>query len=302
MLLCALLIANAVALPDSILSPHYWPITLAEFAPLALVAMASTPSIVTGGIDLSISPNLVFVNIVIVKVFLAHAWASGPLLLPLSLVVGLAVGLVMGLAIAVARVPAFLVTLCGLFILTGVDLRLLSQPLSASSGWWEHLAGSIGPIPGGLLTIGLPLIGWLLVARGPFGTALRAVGSSDGAALSAGINVTGVKLLAYGMGGLLAGVGALAYTALTQSADPTAAQEFTVLAIAAVALGGTVLSGGEGGLGRSVMGAGCIFLIQELLSASHIAASWLNVVYGGMLVVAIVLSAGPKLSPMRRSA
>ena len=288
-LLVALLIANVVALP-SFANPHYWPTILAEFAPLALVAMASTPAILTRGVDLSVSPVLIFVNIVIVKFLLPHGWSGGVLLIPICVLSGAAVGVALGVCIAYARLPAVLVTLAALFVLTGVDERVLPNPISESSSWLNQLGGSVGPIPGAAFTIGVPLLVWLALDRSPFRVAIRAVGSSDGASLSAGLNVNLVRVVAYALGGAIAAIGGVAYTALVQSADSSVAQQYTVLALAAVGLGGTSLAGGYGGLGRSLIGASCVFLIQELLSSAHVPVSWVSLTYGAVLLVAIVLS------------
>ena len=287
-LLVALLIANAIALPHFV-EPQYWAATLPAFAPLALAAMASTPAILSGGVDLSVSPVIWLVNIFIVKYFLLHDLTSGILLIPLSLTVGAVIGLGIGLAVAVARLPSVLVTLCAFFALTGVDIKALPTPMSASDTWLFDLGGKIGPVPGALLTIGIPLLLWWWVDRGPYGTHLRAVGSSDSTAASAGVSVNYVRVIAYLAGGVLAAAGGIAYTALVHSADASAPQQYTVLALAAVALGGTSLSGGYGGLGRSVVGAACIFLIQNLLSAVGVSIFWLSLAYGGALLIAVVV-------------
>jgi ribose transport system permease protein len=148
----------------------------------------------------------------------------------------------------------------------------------------------VGPVPGAVLTVGVPLVVWQLLERSPFGTALRAVGDSDTAAMSAGIDVTRVRLIAYTAGGVLAGCAAVAYTALVRSADSSSPAQFTVLALAAVALGGTSMNGGRGGLGLGVLGAVMIFLIQTLLNALHVSVFYLNLAYGGALVLAVVIA------------
>ena len=288
-LLVGLLVTNVVALP-SFGDPSNWSSLLAEFAPLALVAMASTPAILTRGVDLSISPMLIFVNIVVVKFLLPHGWSGGVLLIPICLVIGAVVGVVLGMCIAYARLPAVLVTLSALFILTGVDEKILPNAVSAHSSWLNHLGGSIGPVPGAVLTIGVPLIAWLALDRSAFRVAIRGVGSSVGASLSAGLNVNLVRVVAYALGGAIAAVGGVAYTALVHSADSSVAQQYTVVALAGVGLGGTSLLGGYGGLGRSLIGAASVFLIQDLLSALNVPAFWVQLTYGAVLLVAIVLS------------
>ena len=90
----------------------------------------------------------------------------------------------------------------------------------------------------------IPIAIWLVLKRTPYYRALFAVGADEVAAYSAGVNVSRVRIIAYALGGAFAGVGAIAVTALLQDADPTQASQYTLLAIAAVALGGTTLAGG----------------------------------------------------------
>lgn len=301
LLAVALFVANIVALP-SFVEPRYWPATLAAFAPLALAAMASTPAVLTGGIDLSVSPVILIVNIVVVRDLLPNHWLSaGILLLPISVFIGAAIGVVVGTAVAVLRLPAVLVTLGALFTLSGVAQNLLPNPVSAPPSWLDHLGGKIGPVPGGLVTIVIALVAWWLLDRTPFGTALRAVGSSDTAAASAGTNVTAVRVIAYGFGGALSALAGISYTALVHSADSSNPQQYTVLALAAVALGGTAVTGGAGGLGKSVIGAACIFLIQNLLTSLHVSVFWLDLAYGGALLIAVVAASRGLSARERRS-
>ena len=77
---------------------------------------------------------------------------------------------------------------------------------------------------------------------------------------------------------------------MIRSADSSLGLQYTLIAIAAVALGGTPVGGGRGGLVGALVGAACIFLIQNLLSGLNISALWLDVVYGGVLIAAVILS------------
>jgi len=93
------------------------------------------------------------------------------------------------------------------------------------------------------------------------------------------------------IGGFFAGFAGLALTALVQSGDPTLGPQYTLIAITAVALGGTSLAGGRGGIAGSILGALSIFLIQNLLSALNVSSYWNQVVYGGILVVSLIINA-----------
>ena len=99
------------------------------------------------------------------------------------------------------------------------------------------------------------------------------------------MNVTRVRILAYALGGLFAGVAGLALTALLRSSDANAGLQYALIALAAVALGGTPIGGGRGGLLGSLLGASAIFLVQNLLVAPQRQRLWLQVAYGAMLIV-----------------
>jgi ribose transport system permease protein len=262
---------------------------LANVAPMAIAAMASAPSIIAGGFDISISPLIVLTNAVYI-VWLAPHGLGGAVSVPIILGLGLAVGVLNGLLIMVLRVQAIVVTLAMFFSLQGVVLFIAPNPVSISnSGWVQHLAGSVGPIPGGVFTIGLPLLIWFSLRLVPFGRLLYAVGSNDTTAFSSGVNVNAVRVASYGLGGLFAGFGGLALTGLVNSANASSSTEYTLVAIAAVVLGGTPLVGGRGGLIGPLLGAFSIYLMQNLLATFAINPAYLQIVYGGILIVAVVL-------------
>jgi ribose transport system permease protein len=263
---------------------------LAIAAPMILAALASAPAIIGGGFDLSISPLLVFTNCVYV-VWLAPHGLGGAISVPIVLGVGLVMGLVTGLTITVLRVQPVVVTLAMYFALQGVDLLLAPNPasLGEQDRWIYHLAGTVGPIPGAVFTIGIPLLIWYGLKHVPFRRLLYAVGSNDATAFSAGVNVNAVRIASYGLGGLFAGCGGLALTALVHSSNASTSTQYALVAIAAVVLGGTSLSGGRGGLIGVVFGACSIYLLQNLLANFQVNPAWLQIVYGGILIVAVVI-------------
>jgi ribose transport system permease protein len=262
---------------------------LANVAPVAIAALASAPSIIGGGFDLSISPLICLTNCVYV-VWLAPHGLGGAISVPIVLGLGLAVGILNGLLIITLRVQPIVVTLAMYFSLQGVDLLIAPNPVSMkNAGWVQHLAGSVGPVPGALFTIGIPLLIWVGLRFVPFRRLLYAVGSNDATAFSSGVNVTAVRVASYALGGLFAGFGGLALTGLVNSADASNATEYTLVAMAAIVLGGTSLAGGRGGLLGPLLGAFSIYLLENLLATFAINPAYLQIVYGGILIVAVVL-------------
>jgi ribose transport system permease protein len=182
-------------------------------------------------------------------------------------------------------------TLAMYFVLSAIAQKLAPTPRFAGANWTDHLTRSVGPVPVGALVTAVPLAAWAALRRGAFVRQLLAVGGNDAAAFTAGVRVTAIRIAAYALGGALAAVGAFALTGLTRDGDATIGAQYTLVALAAVVLGGTPLSGGRGGLFGSVVGAACLLLIQDLVTALRVSALWPQVIYGAILLGAVVLSA-----------
>jgi ribose transport system permease protein len=285
----ALFVANLIV-QSSFVSSGGLPETLADLAPFAIVAMASAPSILIGGLDLSVGPVLSLTNVMMVAVLLPHGLGNPAVSIPILLALGAFVGALSGALISYLRLPAIITGLGALFIVTGVGQQILLTPEQAGSNWTNHLGGKFGPIPGGLVTIVVPLLVWFALKRTPFVKAMFSVGGDAPTAFASGMNVGVIRIVAYALGGMFAAIAGLALTGLIRSADSSLGLQYTLIAIAAVSLGGTPVGGGRGGLVGALVGAACIYLIQNLLSGLNISALYLDVVYGCVLIAAVVLS------------
>ena len=266
-LLVVLVAVNAIVQP-SFAAPGQIAPTLGNLAPFALAGMASTPALLAGGggIDLSIAPLMGFTNILLVTQLFGTPLGTPLAAVPILLAIGAAVGAVNGVMVTKLRIPPVIATLGTYFVLSGSDLLLVPNPVTAPPNWTSNVAGSIGPFPGAILMVGLPLLLWLWLRRTPFVEALLAVGDHDATAFSAGMNVDAVRIAAYSLGGLIAGVGGIALTGLVSSADSQVFSDYVLVALAAVALGGTNMAGGRGGMLLSVIGAASIFILENLLT------------------------------------
>jgi ribose transport system permease protein len=145
--------------------------------------------------------------------------------------------------------------------------------------------------PWSALPLALIFLFWWLVRQTPYYDQLMAVGSDDRAAYTAGVPVTKVRFIAYVMTGILAACAGLMLTALIGSADPNIGPTYTLIAIAAVALGGVSLAGGRGGLLGAAIGAVDIFLLQSVLTAFNVSTYVLQIAYGVILVAAVIMTA-----------
>ena len=198
----------------------------------------------------------------------------------------LAVGALSGLLIVVLRVQPVVVTLAMYFVLQGVDLLLAPNPGVARPG------PSLDLRPRGLGRAGsrralhdrraaADLVRARFVAVPP---PLYAVGTNEPTAFSSGVNVNAVRVASYALGGLFAGIAGLALTGLVQLGRTRPSRPSTRSRRSRrVALGGTSLAGGRGGLIGALFGAFAIYLLQNLLATLQINPAYLQIVYGGML-------------------
>ena len=285
----ALVIANTVVLPR-FASWSQVPGELGTLSPFALAAMASTPAILAGGggIDLSIAPLMGLANVVLVIGLLPHGMGNPLVAVPLLMLLGGLIGAVNGVLVAVLRYPPVIATLAVYFVLGGIDLRLAPSPVNSYPHWTGELATTLWHVPGTIFTVGVVLLFWFFFRRTAYYGSLFAVGDDDVAAFSAGVNVTLVRILAYALGGVLAAIGGIALTGTIQSADITIWPSYVLIALAAVALGGTALGGGRGGFLGSALGATAVYLIQTLLSALGVDVFYVQVTFGAVLLVAVV--------------
>ena len=188
-----LFVANVVKLP-AFVSVENWDANLLAFAPFAILAVASTPAVLTGqgGIDLSIAPLANLVNVVLVIHLLDSPTLSSPwIAIPIVLALSTGVGLVNGVLVGVLRYQPVIATVGGLLVLLGLNLKLAPVPAAATAGWVQALHGNLGPVPWGLILIALPLLAWGALRFTPFHRTLYFVGGNATTAYSAGVERDG---------------------------------------------------------------------------------------------------------------
>ncbi len=289
LVLLVVLLAINLALNPARFHPAAWGTLIGLAAPLIGAAVASAPVILAGrgGIDISVGPLMGFVNAIVIQTLFLQAGVASPLVIvPAALLIGAAVGAANGFMATVLRIQPIVATLGSYLILAGITLTILPAPVGPAPAWLKAMAGPISIVP-----LAAIFLTWWAVRRTPYYDQLMAVGSDDRAAYTAGVPVTRVRFIAYVMTGLLAGVAGLMLTALIGSADPNIGPTYTLIAIAAVSLGGVSLAGGKGGLAGAAIGAIDIFLLQSVLTAFNVSTYVLQVAYGTILVAAVILTA-----------
>ena len=263
---------------------------LVAAAPLMLIALGMTFVILTGGIDLSVGSLYVLGGVL-------AAWASQygfVAAFAVPLLVCAAIGLVNGALIAYTGMAPFIVTLAALLGARGL-MRAISDEGSTTYLVKNEAFRQLGN--GSFLGLGyqvwlvavLVVLGMVLLARTRFGRSVYAVGGSADAAALMGVPVRRIKVLVYVMSGLLAGLAGAINAAKLGSGVTVLGTGMELDAIAAVVIGGTLLTGGAGTIAGTVAGVLLLVVIQNLINqVGSINSNWQQVISGAFLALVVV--------------
>ncbi|MEA2782055.1 MAG: ribose transport system permease protein [Rhodospirillaceae bacterium] len=263
------------------------PLVMATYALMALAVAGR------GTVDLAVGPLLAFINVSIVKLNGLGVVTSPLGVFFVALGIGVIYQLLFALAIIVVRVQPIIVALSGFLALTGINLVILPRPGGVAPEWmgsWGLGNTIFSPI---LLMVLIATAGWLLFTHTSFYGNLRMMGYDERAAYTSGVRINVVRIGAHVISGLFVGLGAICYTALIASGDPTQGTTMTLTAVTALVLGGVSLAGGRGGVTGALLGALNLFLIGYVLATFNFGAVQAFVTqlcYGLILVLSLLLT------------
>ncbi len=262
---------------------------------LALVAMAQTLPVLTGGLDLSVGMIFIMTNCIASAIV-----QGGPLETALGVVAvllaGTAAGLVNGAIVVYGRLQPIITTLATGAIYYG--LALLIRPIPSgdvNEDLADFMTGEVFTvIPTALVLLAVMVVlVWMPFRRTVIGRGCYAAGSAEGAAYMSGVQIGRSKLAAYTLAGFLCAVAGLMLTFITYSGEASAAigGTYTLNSIAAVVIGGTSLYGGVGGAVGSIFGAFVLRTIEDLLFVFNLPPLWQPLFQGVILLLAVSLGA-----------
>jgi ribose/xylose/arabinose/galactoside ABC-type transport system permease subunit len=258
---------------------------------LGLVAVGMTFVIIGGGIDLSVGSLLA-----LAAVLAAYGSQYGSLVavaLPLG-VCGL-IGLVNGLLISRARMAPFIVTLAALLFARGLafavsdegnNIFLIPDGLAVLALGQDSIVGIRIPI---VIAAVVFLGGWVVLNRTGYGTSVTAIGGSEDAARLMGLPIARVKTTMYAVSGLLAGLAGLLVAARSSSGQSTIGVGLELQAIAAVVIGGTLLTGGYGSIAGTLAGVLLLNVINNVINQVGTLSSYFQQVVSGVFLITVVL-------------
>lgn len=259
--------------------------------PLVLISFGQFFVVLTRGIDLSLGP-ISSVAGACAALLLTHNMALG---FAVALLAGAVAGLCNGLLVVRFTLPPIVVTLASMSIWQGVALLILPNPGGdIPEVLSDLLSGDVAGVPVALMLLALAWLAaaWVMSTR--FGLHLRAIGDDEGAARMSGVAVRRVKLAAYVLAGATAALGGVTLAIATSSGSPTVGDDYILLSVATVVLGGVPLVGGAGGALGVVMGGLIVTIIGSLLYFAHLSSFYQSII-NGVILLAVVGSRSVRL-------
>ena len=264
-------------------------------AHVGVIAVGMTFVILSGGIDLSVGSVLAFTTIFIATLIEKHNFHPIAAILA-GLAFGTAFGAAMGAMIQIYKLPPFLVTLAGMFLGRGLAFVVSSTEKAIRHPFYETLADlaiPLGKVRLGLtaiIFIALLIVGIVIAHKTKFGRNVYAIGGSEHSAFMMGLPVAATKIAIYAISGFCAALGGVVFTLQARSGNPLNGQGLELDAIAAVVIGGTLLTGGVGYVEGTLLGIliyGTILTAPDYLSGFD--SSWQRIAIGGLLLAFIIL-------------
>jgi ribose/xylose/arabinose/galactoside ABC-type transport system permease subunit len=261
---------------------------------LLVVAAGMTFVILTGGIDLSVGA-VVALTTVVAATLLNAGWPA-VVVLPLVLLMGTSLGLGMGAVIHYFKVEPFIATLAGMFLARGLSLLINRNSIPITDPFWTAMAQNrirFGPgifiSTSVVIAVVVVLIGAYVLAYTRFGRNVYAIGGNADSALLMGLPVKQTRIAVYTVSGFCSSLGGVLLSFYMLSGYSLHAQGMELDAIAAVVIGGTILTGGSGYLFGTVLGVMVLGLIQTIITFQGDLSSWWTKIVIGILLFAFIV-------------
>lgn len=264
-----------------------------QMVALAIVALAQTIVILSGGIDLSFAGALSFLCVVFASL---AGDTTGSFVMAMAVVMGTGIllGLINGGITAYVGIHPLITTLGTSTILAGAALLITRQPTGSVPLFFEDFTyGRLGVVPYGMIfVIGLYLLIGFMLWRTAFGTRIFAIGDNEAAAAVSGLPVKRTKIVIYALSGLLCAVAAMYMTGRFSVGDPRAGVGFDLRSITPVIVGGTLLAGGRGGVLGTALAVILLALLANVLNFMNVSSFYQWIAEGVIIIAAVSFFAG----------
>ncbi len=268
---------------------------LTDNAFLGIAAVGMTIVILSGGIDLSIGSVIAFSG-VFIAVMLRDTGLHPLVVFAMLLLLTTLFGAAMGGIIHILDMPPFIVTLAGMFLARGLAYVLSIDSVPITHPFYETLSSLYYLMPGkgrltliGGLMIATFILGMLIAHRTRFGTNIYAIGGGRATARLMGVPIARTTIGIYALSGFLAGLSGIVFSIYTSAGYSLATVGVELDAIAAVVIGGTLLSGGAGYVAGTFIGVLIMGLIQTYITFDGTLSSWWTKIVIGLMLFAFIL-------------
>jgi ribose transport system permease protein len=255
------------------------------------IAIGMTFIILLGGIDLSVGSNVALTGLILgilMKNFQMPVWFA----ILVGFLVSTLIGMLNGFLITYFELPPFIATLGTMYIARGAAYTITAgQPIYTFPQQFLIISERIGGVPlfAIIIMILLYFVAWYILKFTRLGRYTYAIGGNESCAKVSGINVKSVKIAAYAITGFCCGVASILLTSRLDSAVPTNADGYEMDAIAAVVIGGTSMSGGEGSTIGTLIGVLIIGVIGNGLNLLSVPQGAQRMVKGLIIVIAVII-------------
>ena len=284
-ILAGILIIMVIASPKVFFSSTNLFNIAKQISLIAIVAVGQSFVIMTGGIDLSVGYNLGLTGII--TTFLMKNGVTPALSIILGIFFAILTGALNGVLITTCKLPPFIVTLGTANIARGFTYIITKGfPINFNNDFIMALGnGYWGSIPiMAVIMIVIVIIGAFVLKRTVFGLRVLSIGGNETAALLSGINVQKNKIIVYSLAGLLSGIAGIIMLGRLNTGNPTAGQNFDMDSVAATVVGGTLMSGGDGTILGTLLGALILGIIKNSLVILNVNMYWQTVVVGVVII------------------
>jgi len=306
LLLCVMLGAGGFGY-DGFLAPQVLLNLLIDNGFLLVVAIGMSFVILSGGIDLSVGSVLALSTMICAWLLQTAHWSPMPVI-AVALLVGAGFGAAMGALIHYFKLQAFIVTLAGMFLARGlcylisVNSITIDDPLFVAMSQSRIELGELFISPGVVVAVVMLALGIWMAHGTRFGRAVYAIGGNEQSALLMGLPVGRTKVLVYAFSGCCAALGGVLFSFYMLSGYGLHAQGVELDAIAAVVIGGTLLTGGYGYVAGTLTGVLILGVIQTLIAFDGSLSSWWTKIFiGALLFVFCVAQRVISLGALRQS-
>ncbi|HEX8393066.1 MAG TPA: ABC transporter permease [Longimicrobium sp.] len=275
---------EAFATPENLMN------VLRQNSMLGFVALGMTMVILTGGIDLSVGSVLAIGGITAAALSPYGTFAA----LAGGLAAGAVIGVVNGVLVTRARIQPFIVTLAMMIAARGVALGATGENSvrvdRTAEGFLWLGRGRVAGVPVPVLLAALAfLIGWTVLRYTRYGRYVYAAGDHQDAARLLGLKIDRVLITTYAVSGVLAALAGIVLAGRLGAGQPVAGAGWELDAIAAVVVGGTLLSGGQGGVGATLVGVLLLGVIFNLFNLEGTITPWWQGVMRGVFLLGVVV-------------